>query len=38
VKAKSDELVLRFAALESAVSKLRGLGASLTSLIPKASF
>lgn len=37
MEAKKTELTLRFAAMESAVSKLKGLGASLTSLIPKAS-
>lgn len=35
---KKAELTLRFADMEAAVSKLKGLGASLTSLIPKASF
>ena len=34
---KKDELTRRFAEMESAVSKLKGLGASLTALIPKSS-
>jgi flagellar hook-associated protein 2 len=38
MEAKKTELTLRFADMEAAVSKLKGLGASLTSLIPKASY
>lgn len=35
---KKNELTLKFAAMEAAVSKLKGVGASLTALIPKATY
>jgi len=37
LQAKTEELQLKFAAMESAVSKLKNVGTSLSSLLPASS-